>query len=160
MRMTQHTDYALRILIFIAARPSGTCTVSDVANAYDLSRHHLMKVAQRLRQLGLIETTRGRAGGIRLAKTPDKVNIGALVRATEEDFELVECLEADGGACAISPACRLKACSRRRSTPILPCSTGIPWDTSCKIGPCSGDCWAGCPMRHNQQAGTTRWFLG
>lgn len=108
MRMTQHTDYALRILIFVAARPSGTCTVSDVANAYDLSRHHLMKVAQRLRQLGLIETTRGRAGGIRLAKTPDKVNIGALVRATEEDFELVECLEADGGACAISPACRLK----------------------------------------------------
>lgn len=108
MRMTQHTDYALRILIFVAARPSGICTVSDVADAYDLSRHHLMKVAQRLRQLGFIETTRGRAGGIRLAMTPDKVNIGALVRATEEDFGLVECLEADGGACAISPACRLK----------------------------------------------------
>ena len=108
MRMTLHTDYALRILIFVAARPSGICTVNDVVEAYGLSRHHLMKVAQHLRHLGFIETTRGRAGGIRLAVAPDKINIGALVRLTENDFGLVECLEAGGGACTISPACRLK----------------------------------------------------
>jgi Rrf2 family nitric oxide-sensitive transcriptional repressor len=108
MRVTLHTDYALRMLAFIAAHPSGHCTVNDVADAYNLSHHHLMKVAQRLRQSGFIETTRGRAGGIRLAVPPDKVNIGAVVRATEDDFALVECLQAEGGRCAISRACRMK----------------------------------------------------
>lgn len=106
MRMTLHTDYALRMLIYVAARQNRPCTVSDVADAYGLSRNHLLKVALKLRHLGVIETMRGRAGGIRLAKTPESINIGALVRSTEEDFALVECMQ--GGNCAISPACRLK----------------------------------------------------
>lgn len=108
MRMTLHTDYALRMLIYVAARRDGVCTVNDVAKAYGLSRNHLLKVAQTLRDLGLVETTRGRAGGIRLAKPPAEIAIGALVRATEEDFSLAECMQANGRACAISPACRLK----------------------------------------------------
>jgi len=108
MRVTLHTDYALRMLAFIAVHPAGYCTVNDVADAYNLSRHHLMKVAQRLRQSGFIETTRGRAGGIRLALTPDKLNIGAVVRATEDDFALVECMQNDGGACVITGACQMK----------------------------------------------------
>lgn len=108
MRMTLHTDYALRMLIYVAARQNGVCTVNDVAKAYGLSRNHLLKVAQTLRDLGLVETTRGRAGGIRLAKPPAEIAIGALVRATEEDFSLAECMQANGRACAISPACRLK----------------------------------------------------
>ncbi|WP_321166239.1 Rrf2 family transcriptional regulator [Ensifer adhaerens] len=106
--MTLHTDYALRMLIYVAARQNGVCTVNDVAKAYGLSRNHLLKVAQTLRDLGLVETTRGRAGGIRLAKPPAEIAIGALVRATEEDFSLAECMQANGRACAISPACRLK----------------------------------------------------
>ena len=64
MRMTLHTDYALRMLIYVASRRDGVCTVSDVAQEYGLSRNHLLKVAQTLRDLELIETTRGRAGGI------------------------------------------------------------------------------------------------
>ena len=108
MRMTFHTDYALRMLIFVALRPQETCTVNDVAETYGLSRNHLLKVALTLRNLGYIETTRGRSGGIRLAVSPDKINIGALVRATEEDFSLVECMQAKGGECVISPACMLK----------------------------------------------------
>ncbi len=108
MRMTQHTDYALRMLIFLATRPERACTVSDVADAYRLSRNHLLKVALRLRRYGVIDTMRGRSGGIRLAKQPHEINIGALVRWTEEDFSLVECLQSGGGSCAISPICRLK----------------------------------------------------
>ncbi|MGX5721726.1 Rrf2 family transcriptional regulator [Shinella zoogloeoides] len=108
MRMTLHTDYALRMLIYVATRRDGACTVNDVAEAYGLSRNHLLKVAQTLRHLGLVETTRGRAGGIRLARAPREIGIGALVRATEEEFSLAECMQAGGRACAISPACRLK----------------------------------------------------
>lgn len=108
MRLTLHTDYALRMLIYVATRPDGVCTAGDVADAYGLSRNHLIKVAQTLRALGLVETTRGRAGGIRLAKAPDAIFVGALVRATEEAFTLAECMQAGGRACAISPACRLK----------------------------------------------------
>ena len=108
MRMTLHTDYALRMLIYVATRRDGTCTVNDVAQAYNLSRTHLLKVAQTLRDLELVETTRGRAGGIRLARPPEAIAIGALVRATEEEFSLAECMQAGGRPCAISPACRLK----------------------------------------------------
>lgn len=107
MRMTFHTDYALRMLIYAALHPDGVCTVSEVADAYGLSRHHLLKVALTLRNLGIIETTRGRHGGIRLAMKPDRINVGALVRSTEQDFSLVECMPG-GGSCRISPACKLR----------------------------------------------------
>lgn len=108
MRMTFHTDYALRMLIYLAMRPDSAATVGEVAEAYQLSRNHLLKVALNLRKLGLIATARGRHGGIRIARPAKEINIGALVRATEEDFALVECLQGGGGACAISPSCRLK----------------------------------------------------
>lgn len=108
MRMTQHTDYALRMLIYLASRPDRVCTVSDVATAYRLSRNHLLKVALRLRRMGVIVTMRGRSGGIRLAREPHQINLGELVRWTEEDFSLVECMQGGGGACVISPVCRVK----------------------------------------------------
>lgn len=108
MRMTLHTDYALRMLVYLALRPAQTCTVNDVARAYGLSHSHLLKVAQTLRALGFIATLRGRSGGIRLAMAPDAINVGALVRATEDDMSLVECMMAGGGKCRISPACMLK----------------------------------------------------
>ena len=108
MRLTLHTDYALRMLVYVATRSDGACTAHDVAEAYGLSRNHLIKVAQTLRDLDLIVTTRGRAGGIRLAKSPDEISIGALVRATEEDFSLAECMQSQGRVCTISPVCRLK----------------------------------------------------
>lgn len=108
MRMTLHTDYALRMLVYTAIRRDGACTVNDVAEAYGLSRNHLLKVAMTLRDLGFIETSRGRAGGIRMAVAPADINIGALVRATEEDLSVVECMQPHGGRCVISPVCRLK----------------------------------------------------
>lgn len=108
MRLTLHTDYALRMLIYAAMRPDRSCTVNDVAEAYGLSRNHLLKVAQTLREHGFIETVRGRSGGIRLEREPETICVGALVRLIEEDFSLVECMQARGGQCVISPCCELK----------------------------------------------------
>lgn len=107
MKMTLHTDYALRMLIYLATRRGRPTTVQDVATAYRLSRNHLLKVALGLNRLGLVDTTRGRSGGIGLAVAPEKINLGALVRRMEDDLALVECMRSDGGACVISPACRL-----------------------------------------------------
>jgi len=108
VRMTYHTDYAIRMLIYVALKPDGLSTVNEIAQSYGLSRNHLLKVALTLRKLGLIESMRGRSGGIRLAKSAEQINVGTIVRATEEDFSLVECMQATGGLCVISPVCRLK----------------------------------------------------
>lgn len=108
MKLTLHTDYALRMLIFLAVREGRSSTVSDVATAYALSRNHLLKVALKLGRLGYVKTARGRAGGISLAVQPQAINLGDVVRATEDGFALVECQRPGGGACVISPVCRLK----------------------------------------------------
>lgn len=112
MKLTQHTDYALRMLIFLAVHRDRSVTVSDVATSYGLSRNHLLKVAQNLGKRGYINTARGRSGGISLALPPDEINIGEVVRAMEDGFTLVECLHPEGGACILSPACRLKGVVR------------------------------------------------
>lgn len=108
MRMSLQTDYALRMLIYLALRKEESSTVSEVAARYGLSHNHLLKVALHLKNLGLVKTTRGRSGGIRLACEPQQIGIGMLVRNMGNDFALVECMKADGGACILTPACRLK----------------------------------------------------
>src|SRR5690554_3762659 len=100
--MTLHTDYAMRMLIMLGAHDREPVTVQQVADTYGLSRNHLLKVARKLRQMGIIDTTRGRAGGIQLARQPADINIGTIVRATEDDLTLVECMKT-GGACLLSP---------------------------------------------------------
>ena len=117
MRMTLHTDFALRILIYLAVNPDQRATVSEIAEVYGLSRHHLSKVAQTLRDQDMVEAVRGRGGGLRLSKLPAQINIGTLVRASEEDFALVECM--GKGACIISPACRLKGIFAEALTSIM-----------------------------------------
>jgi Rrf2 family nitric oxide-sensitive transcriptional repressor len=113
MKLTLHTDYALRMLIFLAVHEGRSITVSDVANVHRLSRNHLMKVALELRRLDYIKTTRGRSGGISLARRPSDINVGEVVRAMEDGFALVECLGPGGGSCLITPACRLKGVVHR-----------------------------------------------
>ena len=107
MRMTLHSDFGLRMLTYLAIHPDRPCTVSEIADSYGLSRNHLLKVALRLRNHGFVETTRGRAGGLRLAVSPKDIGIGAVIRSLEDDFSLVECFK-EGGGCMIAPACRLK----------------------------------------------------
>ncbi len=102
MRLTRYTDYAMRVLLYLGAQPEKVCSISEIARAYGISQNHLMKVAHDLGKAGYIEGVRGRSGGIRLAKPADEINVGDVVRQTEEGFELVEC-----STCVIAPACGL-----------------------------------------------------
>ena len=111
MRLTDYTDYALRVMLFLAVRPNGLSTIQDISDAYGISKNHLMKVVQQLGELGWVDTVRGRRGGLRLNERSLGLTIGEVVRATESDFALVGCFERAGGEgrrCVIEPQCRLK----------------------------------------------------
>jgi Rrf2 family nitric oxide-sensitive transcriptional repressor len=108
MRLTFHTDYALRILMLLAMEPENRHTIEEVAQRYDISRNHLMKVTQTLSQAGFVESLRGRGGGLRLGRLPASINLGAVVRATEDSFALVECFDRENNHCVISPCCGLR----------------------------------------------------
>ena len=108
MRLTTQTDYSLRMLMFLAYSDDRLVTISEVAEHYQISRNHLMKVAHVLGQDGFIETVRGRSGGLRLARPPAEINLGEIVRLLERDSVLVECFQKNSTTCLITPACRLK----------------------------------------------------
>ena len=102
MRLTRYTDYALRVLTHLAARPERLSSISEIAKIYGISHNHLMKVVHDLRKEGYVTAVRGRSGGIRLARAPSEINVGEVIRHTEEGFDLVDC-----GSCVIAPACGL-----------------------------------------------------
>ena len=108
MRLTAYTDYALRLLMLLALKRGQPATIKEAAERYGISRNHLMKVAHQLGRAGVIQTTRGRSGGLRLAQDPAEISVGAVVRITEEPFSLVECFDKERNACVITPACRLQ----------------------------------------------------
>lgn len=108
MRLTAFTDYCLRVLMFVGAKEGDMSTIDEIAGAYSISRNHLTKVVFRLGQLGYLNNVRGKGGGIYLAKDPEAINLGALVRQTEEDLILVDCFQRSGGDCKIRPACELR----------------------------------------------------
>jgi Rrf2 family nitric oxide-sensitive transcriptional repressor len=112
MQLTQYTDFGLRTLIALAINPGEQLTVTGISQAYGISRHHLVKVVARLAELGYVETLRGKGGGVRLARAPGQIRIGAVVRDMEAELGVVECLEEGGGHCVIAPACRLKGLLR------------------------------------------------
>ena len=108
MRLSDYTDYSLRVLMYCAIHRERLVTISEMAEQHGLSKNHLMKVVNDLARQGLLETTRGRGGGLRLLPAPEAVRIGDVVRAAETDFRLVECFDATTNACTLSPSCRLK----------------------------------------------------
>jgi Rrf2 family nitric oxide-sensitive transcriptional repressor len=111
MRLTDYTDYSLRVLLYLAVRPAGLSTIQDISDAYGISRNHLMKVVQRLGELGWVETVRGRNGGLRLEESTKALTIGTVVRVTESDFALVGCFPDERGEhrhCVVVSQCRLK----------------------------------------------------
>ncbi|MGD2083410.1 MAG: Rrf2 family transcriptional regulator [Chromatiales bacterium] len=107
MRLTRFSDYAMRVLIYLAMQPGELATISEIATAYGISKNHLMKVVNLLTREGYIEAVRGGHGGIRLHRPPESVNIGEVVRRTEDDLSLAECFGPDN-QCVITPTCRLK----------------------------------------------------
>lgn len=109
MRLTNYTDYSLRVLIYLAVKDNNEkSTITEITNAYDISRNHLTKVIHHLGQIGVITTSRGRGGGITLAKSPDEIVVGTIVRETEEDFQLVECFQQGNTNCVLTPVCGLR----------------------------------------------------
>jgi Rrf2 family transcriptional regulator, nitric oxide-sensitive transcriptional repressor len=107
MRLTLHTDYALRVLIHVAIADGKLITINDIAETFDVSKQHLMKVVHYLSQQGYLDTVRGRGGGIRLARSPRDINIGQVVRETEESLYVLGCLERRG-YCKIERVCVLR----------------------------------------------------
>lgn len=108
MRLAEYTDYTLRVLMYCASNPDRLVTIAEMADSHDLSRSHLMKIVNDLARQGVLDTTRGRGGGVRLLQRADEIRIGEVVRAAETDFRLVECFDEDTNTCSISPTCRLK----------------------------------------------------
>lgn len=108
VHLTQFSDYSLRLAIYLACHPGELVSVDQVSRAFGISKHHLVRVVQTLTELGVVESQRGRGGGMRLAVNPATLNVGWLIRETEPHLNLVECFDAETNRCPIAPACGLK----------------------------------------------------
>ncbi|MRV70196.1 Rrf2 family transcriptional regulator [Duganella sp. FT92W] len=108
MRLTSFTDYTLRSLIYLGMHRDRLVTIQDIADLHDISKNHLTKVIHQLGVTGLVETVRGRNGGLRLGKEPEEINIGAVVRQSESDFFMAECFDTENNSCVLDGNCYLK----------------------------------------------------
>ncbi len=113
MRLASYTDYTLRVLMYCAQHRERRVTIAELAKSHELSKNHLMKIVNDLARHGLLDTTRGRGGGLQLLLEPSAIGIGAVVRWCESDFRMVECFDENSNACRLSPACRLKTLFQR-----------------------------------------------
>lgn len=114
MQLTLYTDYSLRVLVYLGLKTDELVTISEIAENYDISRNHLVKVVHNLSLNGFIEALRGKGGGLRLARPAEQINIGDVIRHTEPNFNLVECFdEGDPGGCPINAMCKLKGALHR-----------------------------------------------
>lgn len=113
MHVTKHTDYALRVLIFLATRPGQRVPTQTIADAHRVSLHHLHKIVRALGELGLVDLQRGAGGGALLARDPAQVSVGAVMRSLDDLDGLIECFRGETDTCVISPACALKGALRR-----------------------------------------------
>lgn len=109
MRLTLYTDYSLRVLLYLASKPEETVTITEISDYYNISRNHLVKVVHNLGLLEFITTTRGKNGGLKLARRAEDILISDVVRKTEPDMDLLECFNRETDNCVISPTCRLKS---------------------------------------------------
>lgn len=109
MKLTIYTDYSLRVLLYLASKPEGTATISEITEYYNISRNHLVKVVHNLGIHEFIITSRGKNGGIRLARPAEEILLSDVVKKTEPDMDLLECFNPKTDFCVISPTCRLKS---------------------------------------------------
>jgi Rrf2 family nitric oxide-sensitive transcriptional repressor len=108
MRLAEYTDYTLRVLIYCAAHQDRLVTIAEIADTHEVSKNHLMKIVNDLARQGVLATTRGRGGGLRLVREPKDIRIGDVVRSAETDFRLVECFDPDTNTCGIAATCRMR----------------------------------------------------
>ncbi|MBL8238464.1 MAG: Rrf2 family transcriptional regulator [Bryobacterales bacterium] len=108
MQLTVHTDYALRVLLYLAHFPDRRIGTEEISSAYGISKHHLVRVVQTLADAGFVAVTVGRSGGVQLARLPQAIRVGDVVRAAEPSFHLVECHESASQTCPIVAGCRLR----------------------------------------------------
>jgi Rrf2 family nitric oxide-sensitive transcriptional repressor len=108
VHLTLHADYSLRVLLYLASHPGQVSSTQEMADAYGISKHHLVRVVQTLAGQGLVDARAGRSGGVTLARPPKDIRLGKVVRAAEPDFHLVECFDRARNTCPIAPACGLK----------------------------------------------------
>lgn len=113
MRLTVFSDYTLRVLTYLGLRREGLATITEIADAYDISKNHLMKVVHELGVRGYVETVRGKGGGLRLKVSPAAISLGAVLRASEADTALVECFDKESSRCCIAPACAARGILRQ-----------------------------------------------
>ncbi|MDN6297021.1 MAG: Rrf2 family transcriptional regulator [Halomonas sp.] len=107
MHLTRFTDYSIRVLLYLATKGEERSTISEIAETFNISRNHLMKIVQELNQKGYLKAIRGKHGGLLLNRSPASISLGALIRDTEQEMALVECFR-DDNACVITPHCRLQ----------------------------------------------------
>src|SRR3954452_21624446 len=118
MRLTLWTDYALRTLIYLGVKGDSLATIAEIAEGFDVSRPHLMKIVNRLGAQGYVDTVRGRKGGIKLARPPAQIRVGAVIRDTEEDLAVMGCLS-ELGFCQIEECCVLRRALREATLAFL-----------------------------------------
>lgn len=124
MHLTQHTDYALRVLIYLAVNCERLVTIGEVSERFGISRSHLMKIANHLVRDGFVDGVRGKGGGLRLARAPAAINVGEVVRSMERGMALVECFGSDS-QCLLTPDCRLKGVLGRALESFLQVLDGV-----------------------------------
>lgn len=108
MKLTRHSDYSLRVLVYLGAHPGRAVPLSEICRSFDISQNHVAKVANKLLQLQFVTARRGKTGGYLLAKAPEEIGVGEVIRKTEPDMDLLECFNPEINTCKIAGACRLQ----------------------------------------------------
>ena len=139
MRLTDYTDYALRLLMHLGGNPGKLITVREIADVHGISRNHLTKIAHQLGVLGVLRTLRGRAGGIQLARPPEQIMLGSVIRMTEPDFQMVECFSAAQSSCVLAGHCKLKGLLAEATDAFLTRLDHVPLSTLLGAAPAGAD---------------------
>lgn len=108
MQLTLHADYALRVLVYLGTYPDRVVSTQEISSAYGISKHHLVRVVQTLAENGYVDVSAGRSGGVRLAREPQQIRLGDVVRNAEPNLRLAECFDEKTNTCPIAPVCALK----------------------------------------------------
>ncbi len=152
MRLTAYTDYALRTLIYLGMNRERLVTIQDIADLHGISKNHLMKVVHQLGVSGIVDTVRGRNGGLRLGREPCDINVGDVVRNTETDFFMAECFDPEKVGCAYSSSCTLKGVLNAATAAYLKVLDGVTLDDLLGRGAPGAEAGGAKPVRFHHPA--------